>query len=56
MHNFGVTFSKAISFMSDTTNVIKGARYDVKKLIEDENPFLYDIKYICHLADLVVKA
>ncbi len=42
--------------MSDTTNVMKGARSGVKKLIKDENPFLHDVGCICHLADLVVKA
>ena len=56
LQKFGLTFSKAISFMSDTTNVMKGARSVVKKLIKDENPFLHDTVCICHLADLVVKA
>ena len=50
---FGVDFSRAISFMSDTTNVMKGARSGVQKL---KNPFLYDVGCICHLADLTVKA
>ena len=53
---FGVDFSRAISFMSDTTNVMKGARSGVQKLIKNENPFLYDVGCICHLADLTVKA
>ena len=48
---FGVDFSRAISFMSDTTNVMKGARSGVQKLIKNENPFLYDVGCICHLAD-----
>ena len=56
LHKFGLTFSKAVSFMSDTTNVMKGARSGVKKLIKDENPFLHDVGCICHLADLVIKA
>ncbi len=56
LHKFGLTFSRAVSFMSDTTNVMKGARSGVKKLIKDENPFLHDVGCICHLADLVVKA
>ena len=53
---FCVDFSRAISFMSDTTNVMKGARSGVQKLIKNENPFLYDVGCICHLADLTVKA
>ena len=51
---YGLDFSKAIAFMSDTTNVMKGARSGVQKLIKDEN-FLYDVGWICHLADLTVK-
>ena len=27
LHKFGITFSKAMSFMSDTTNVMKGSRF-----------------------------
>ena len=49
-------FSKAVTFMSDTTNVMKGVRSGVQKLIKDENPMLYDVGCICHLADLTVKA
>ena len=56
LHKFGITFSKAMSFMSDTTNVMKGSISGVKKLIQNENPFLYDIGCICHLADLTDKA
>ena len=52
----GLDFSKAISFMSDTTNVMKGARSGVQKLIKNEHPHLYDVGCICHLADLTVKA
>ena len=52
----GLDFSKTMSFMSDTTNVMKGARPGVQKLIKNDNPFLYDAGCICHLADLAVKA
>ena len=52
----GLDFSKAVAFMSDTTNVMKGARSGVQKLIKNENPTLYDVGCICHLADLTVKA
>ena len=52
----GLDFSKAVAFMSDTTNVMKGARSGVQKLIKNEHPSLYDIGCICHLADLAIKA
>ena len=52
----GLDFSRAVAFMSDTTNVMKGARSGVQKLIKDEHPHLYDVGCICHLADLTVKA
>lgn len=52
----GLDFSKAIAFMSDTTNVMKGARSGVQKLIKDEHPSLYDVGCICHLANLTIKA
>ena len=42
--------------MSDTTNVMKGARSGVQKLIRNENPSVYYARCICHLADLTVKA
>ncbi len=41
--------------MSDTTNVMKGVRFGVQKLIKTECPRLYDVGCICHLADLTVK-
>ena len=37
---YNLDFSKAIAFMSDTTNVMKGARSGVQKLIKRENPSL----------------
>ena len=46
----------AISFMSDTANVMKGARSGVQKLLNNENPYLCDVGCICQLADLCVKA
>ena len=52
----GMDFSKAVAFMSDTTNVMKGVRSGVQKLIKNEHPTLYDVGCICHLADLTVKA
>ena len=48
----GLDFNNAIAFMSDTTNVMKGARSGVQKLIKNEHPSLYDVDCICHLADL----
>ena len=52
----GLNFTKAVDFMSDTANVMKGARSGVQKLIKDGNPSLYDVGCICHQADLTVKA
>ena len=56
LEKHGLSFEKAVSFMSDTTNVMKGARSGVQKLIKCEIPTLYDVGCICHLADLTVKA
>ena len=53
LNNFGIDFSNALAFMSDTTNVIRSG---VQKLIKEENPNTYDVGCICHLADLTVKA
>lgn len=53
---YGLDFSKAIAFMSDTANVMKGSRSGVQKLIKNEIPSLYDVGCICHLADLTIKA
>ena len=52
----GLSFDNTVSFMSDTTNVMKGVRSGVQKLIKDEIPTLHDVGCICHLADLTVKA
>ena len=52
----GLDFSKSVAFMSDTTNVMKGARSGVQKLIKKEHPSLYDVGCICHLANLTIKA
>ena len=52
----GLDFSKCISFMSDTTNVMKGARSGVQKLIRNDFPNVFDVGCICHLADLTTKA
>ena len=56
LEKHGLSFEKAVAFMSDTTNVMKGARSGVQKLIKNEIPTLYDVGCICHLADLTVKA
>ena len=37
LEKLGLDFSKALSFMSDTTNVMKGARSGVQTLISDNN-------------------
>ena len=42
LEKYGLDFSKAMAFMSDTANVMKGCRCGVQKLIKNENPFLYD--------------
>ena len=42
--------------MSDTTNVMKGARSGVQKLIKTECSDVLDVGCICHLADLTIKA
>ena len=42
--------------MSDTTNVMKGTRSGVQKLIRNECPNVLDVGCICHLADLAVKS
>lgn len=52
----GLDFSNCISFMSDTTNVMKGARSGVQKLIKMECSDVLDVGCICHLADLTIKA
>lgn len=52
----GLDFSKCMAFMSDTTNVMKGIRSGVQKLIKNECPNLLDVGCICHLADLTIKA
>ena len=56
LNDKGLDFSHAIAFMSDTTNVMKGMRSGVQKLIKNENPSTYDVGCICHLADLAIKA
>lgn len=35
-NNNGLDFSRCLAFMSDTTNVMKGARSGVQKLIKNE--------------------
>ena len=55
-HHLRAKASKAVAIMSDTTNVMTGARSGVQKRIKNEHPHLYDISCICHLADLTVKA
>lgn len=52
----GLDFTKCLAFMSDTTNVMKGAKSGVQKLIKNECPQVFDVPCICHLADLSIKA
>ena len=52
----GYNCSKAVAFLSDTTNVMKGARSGVQKRIKKEHPHLYDVSCICRFADLTVNA
>ena len=52
----GLDFSKSVAFMSDTTNVMKGASFGVQKLIKREHSSLYDVGCICHLVNLTIKA
>ena len=56
LEKHGLDFSKAVAFMSDTTNVMKGTRSGVQKLIKNEIPTLYDVGCVCHLANLTIKA
>lgn len=56
LHHNNLDFSECIAFMSDTTNVMKGARSGVQRLIRNECPHVLDVGCICHLADLTVKA
>ncbi len=53
--NNGFDFSYCLSFMSDTTNVMKVARSGVQKLIRSQCPYVHDVSCICHLADLSIK-
>ena len=53
---YNLDFTKTMAFMSDTANVMKGCRSGVQKLIKNEIPQLYDVGFICHLADLTIKA
>lgn len=56
LSNHGLDFSKCLAFMSDTTNVMKGTRSGVQKLIRNQYPHVLDVGCICHLADLAVKS
>ena len=42
--------------MSHTTNVTKGTRFGVQKLIKSECLYVFDVPCICHLVDSAVKA
>ncbi len=53
--NKGLNFKNCVSFMSDTTNVMKGTRSGVQKLIKNEYSEVLDVGCICHLADLTKK-
>ena len=56
LEKHGLSFTKAVAFMSDTASVVKGCRSGVQKLIKNEIPHLYDVGCICHIADLAIKA
>ena len=56
LSNNGLDFSRYLAFMSDTTNVMKGTRSGVQKLIRDERSDVFDVGCISHLADLAIKA
>lgn len=56
LQKYNLYFSKAMAFMSDTASVMKGCRSGVQKLIKSQNPKLYDVGCICHIADLCIKA
>ena len=43
LEKHGLNFDKAVAFMSDTTDVMKGVGSGVQKLIVTENRALYDI-------------
>ena len=47
--SLGLSFDNVVSFKSDTTDVMKGARSGMQKLIKDAIPSLYDVGCICHL-------
>ena len=47
LSKYNLDLSKAIAFMSDTTNVMKGARSGVQKLIKREKPiFMMLVAYV----------
>ena len=56
LSNNCLDFIRCLAFMSDTTNVMKGTRSGVQKLIRDECSDVFDVGCICHLADLAIKA
>ena len=47
-------FSRRLAFKSNTTNVMKGTRSGVQKLIRDGCSDVFDVGCICHLADLAI--
>ena len=56
LSNHWLDFRKCLAFMSDTTNMMKGKRSGVQKLIRNQCPHVLDVGCICHLADLAVKS
>ena len=56
LSKYSLGFDKAIAFMSDTTNIKKGARSGVQKLIKNEHPTLYDVGCICQFANLTIES
>ena len=56
LYSKGLDFNRCMSFMSDTTNVMKGTRSRVQSSIQMECPHVFDVGCICHLADLTIKS
>ena len=56
LHKYNVPFSHLISFVSDTSSVMKGIRGGVIAKLRGVQPKVIDVHCICHLVSLVVKA
>jgi hypothetical protein len=56
IHQYDLSFSNIISFVSDTCNTMKGVRNGVIAKIRQLQPGVIDIHCICHLVNICVKA